>query len=238
MNKSKAESHWVSLSDMMSGLMMVFLFIAVLFMHQLQQQQKKQEDMQRKILVEYKNAKENIYEELNERFKDRFNEWEMELGRDLTIKFTNPDVLFARDSAVLTPKFKTILTEFVPEYLEVISKEEYSGKISEVRIEGHTADWDNYMYTIKLSQERANSVLEYVLGNPYYKKFSEDKQEEIKFWLTANGLGRGRALDEDGNFVFESHKKISSISRRVEFKIVTTSSELIDQVIKNTFKEN
>ena len=55
----------------------------------------------------------------------------MILEKDLTIKFTNPEVLFDYRSAEITPKFSMILSEFIPQYLAIITKEKYKDSISE-----------------------------------------------------------------------------------------------------------
>lgn len=221
------ESHWVSLSDMMTSLMMVFLFIAILFMYQMQKQ-----------LTDFQDSKQAIYHELQTQFEPKFTEWDMELDKDLTIKFNNPDVLFDQYSSDITPLFSDILAEFVPKYLAIISKEEYKETIAEVRIEGHTALDDNYMYTISLSQDRANAVLGYILSSGYYQSLPQKTQEELRFWITANGLGSGRMLDNNGDYVFQTEKSVDKRSRRVEFKIVTRSEELIEEVINTNISEN
>jgi len=224
--KHGSESHWVSLSDMMTSLMMVFLFLAVLFMFQLQKQ-----------FTDYRDSRAALYQELDDQFKDRFTDWDMELDKDLTIKFNNPDVLFGEYSTEITQRFSNILSEFIPQYLGIISKEKYKSTISEVRIEGHTAIDNDYMLTIRLSQGRANAVLGYVLNNQYYESLPKEKQDEIRFWTTANGLGSGRMLDSDGNYVFLTKKNTDKRSRRVEFKIVTKSEELINEVINTNFQK-
>lgn len=220
MSKHNNESHWISLSDMMTGLMLVFLLIAILFMQQYQ-----------KDIVAYQDAREELYKELDAKFIDKYDEWEMVLGDDLSIKFTNPEVLFAYRSSEISNRFSTILNEFIPQYLEIITDEKYRNMISEVRIEGHTADWDEYMYTIELSQDRANSVLRFILNNKYYQSVPDETKNLIKFWMTSNGLGNGRAIDINGNFVHDSGEKVSVDSRRVEFRIITKSEDLVEKII-------
>ena len=222
-SKHGGDTHWISLSDMMTSLMMVFLFVAILFMYQIQ-----------KPAADYQQKKAVLYQELNTEFKDKFKEWDMTLTPDLTIKFTNPDVLFDYQSSTLTPRFQTILEEFIPEYLSIITEPKFKDVISEVRIEGNTADWGDYMYTIRLSQDRADSVLGYILSEPSYLKLPQSEQDQIKFWLTANGLGNGREIDSDGNYVFDTKNAVSVASRRVEFKIVTNSDDVINQVINSS----
>jgi flagellar motor protein MotB len=43
-HKGASEDHWIPLSDLMMGMMMVFLLVAVLFMNSLKEEQKKIED--------------------------------------------------------------------------------------------------------------------------------------------------------------------------------------------------
>ena len=93
------------------------------------------------------------------------------------------------------------------------------------------------MYTIELSQGRANAVLGYILNNQYYENLPKEKQDEIRFWTTANGLGSGRMLDSDGNYIFLTKKNTDKRSRRVEFKIVTKSEELINEVINSSLNK-
>lgn len=224
---SRQVTNWISLSDMMTGLMLVFLLIAVLSISQVViKEQERQE-----LLNEYDLSKEEIYNDLEDAFGDKKEEWGIEISRDLSIKFQNPDVLFGYLSANISSEFNSILEDFIPLYLEIINKDKYQDKIKEVRIEGHTADWPDYMYTIELSQDRANAVLSTILNNNYYNELDFDTKEKIKFWFTANGLGNGRTLDSEGEFTHYSNKDVSTNSRRVEFRIVTTSDELIEEII-------
>jgi len=223
---------WISLSDMMTSLMMIFLFLSVLFMYQLQKRQAEQQAM----FVNYKEGKQQIYNDLNTAFASDFNNWQMTLDKDLTIKFTNPDVLFDYYSSDLTPKYTQILDEFIPKYLAIIDKPEYKDKITEIRIEGHTGESIGYMDSIKLSQNRANNVLEYVLNSGAYGKLNDSDKAKLRFWITANGLGYGRAIDNNGEYVYNSHKDVSDNSRRVEFRIVTSSDSLVNNVINNLSK--
>jgi flagellar motor protein MotB len=195
-------------------------------MYQLQQKQKQAQE----VLLEYKNSKEALYKELDDKFKDRFQKWDMRVGEDLSIQFKNPDILFDYQSSELSPKFVDILNEFIPQYLEILNKEEYKDRISEIRIEGHTAYWNDYMYSINLSQQRANAVLNYIFQHPAYLNLNDNDKVRMRYLLTSNGLGFGRALDGDGELVYRTGGQISPLSRRVEFKIVTKSDELINKL--------
>ncbi|MEX1087338.1 MAG: hypothetical protein WEC58_02320, partial [Candidatus Paceibacterota bacterium] len=156
---SRQVTNWISLSDMMTGLMLVFLLIAVLSIAQVVAKEEERQE----LLNEYDLSKEEIYNDLEDTFGDKKEEWGIEISRDLSIKFQNPDVLFGYLSSDISSEFETILEEFIPSYLKIINKEKYQDKIKEVRVEGHTADWNDYMFTVKLSQERANAVLRTIL---------------------------------------------------------------------------
>lgn len=234
------ESNWMSLSDIMTGLMVIFMFIAISYMVQIQKKQKERDI----IFEEFKATKEKLYAELEHEFKDDFKKWDVMLDKDLSIKFANPDVLFASGSYNLETKFKRILIKFLPRYFSIVLKDEYQSRISEIRIEGHTDDLpdrsfdkDPYIANIILSQERSTAVLRYFRKLRYYRKLSKKKKKQLEFWLTANGLSYGRTLDLDNNLTAVSKKKINrKKSRRVEFRIVTTSSQIVDKVIKQLEK--
>jgi outer membrane protein OmpA-like peptidoglycan-associated protein len=228
---SRQTSNWISLSDMMTGLMLIFLLIAVLTISQVVAQEKERQQM----ITEYDLSKEEIYSDLEKAFGGKKDDWGIEIARDLSIKFQNPDLLFDSDDSNLKDNYKQILEDFIPRYLAIVNKEEYKDRIREVRIEGHTAEVSpahpTYMSTISLSQNRANSVLAFMLENPYYLSLGESDKAKLLFWFTANGLGKGRTLDFTGEYTFKSGQTISQNSRRVEFRIVTTSEELIEEII-------
>lgn len=216
--------------------MLIFLLIAILTTAQVVTKEQERKD----ILEEFDLTKEEIYQDLETAFGDKRQDWGIEITRDLVVKFNNPDLLFNPDEAALKDEYKNILNEFIPQYLAIINKEPYEEKIKEVRIEGHTADYSSlhptYMSTIELSQSRANSVLWYILNHQSFNQLPQRDSEKIVFWFSANGLGNGRTIDELGEFTYISNSPVSPTSRRVEFRIVTTSDELVDEII-NKYQE-
>ena len=224
MNKHKqVENHWMSISDMMSALMIIFLFIAISFMIKVNEQKK---DMD-KIIRESKQVKIEIYEALNKEFRDDFSQWGAELDqKTLSVRFKEPDVLFKPNSSRIEEKFIVILDDFFPRYLKVLNNPKFKDSIQEVRIEGHTSsEWRGdlgtdkaYLENMRLSQERARSVLTYVFG----LKLPEQRDWLIKH-LTANGLSFSQRIENDGKENFEK-------SRRVEFRIRTNADEKMTQL--------
>jgi outer membrane protein OmpA-like peptidoglycan-associated protein len=233
------DSFWIPYADLMTVLMVIFLFISLSYMG-LVQFQKKQQD---KIFEEYKQTKENLYIELRETFKNDFEKWSLELDKDLSIKFTNPNVLFQSGKSDITPVFRQILSEFFPKYLSVITQGKYKDKIAEIRIEGHTDDMpihrtnDPYIDNVQLSQERSRNVLKFLRSLHSYKKLPSETEQLLQFWLTANGLSYGRTLDSNKELSYISkNPSDNEKSRRVEFKIVTTSEILVKKVIEQLNK--
>jgi outer membrane protein OmpA-like peptidoglycan-associated protein len=231
----KKETHWIPLADLMTVLMVIFLFMAISYMVVI----KKKQNDQNKIFKEYEETKIGLYNELDSTFRNDFRRWNLKLDKDLSIKFTNPQVLFSTGSADITPYFQSVLAEFLPKYLGVVMQEKYKTKIAEIRIEGHTDTIprkngsDTYIDNMELSQNRARNVLAYLRTQDCFTKLGKDKNELLQYWLTANGLSFGRTVDSNDSLSIFSRNPIDNDkSRRVEFRIVTTSDAIIQQAIK------
>lgn len=230
---TKKENYWISLSDIMTVLMVIFMFIAISYMRQIKADQ---EDRDR-ILVEYQETNIALYDRLKEEFRADFaeNKWHAEIGEDLSIRFLNEEVLFDYNSAELKPEFKQILEQFFPRYLDILLSNQFRDKIAEVRIEGHTDSSGPYMFNVWLSQNRTVNVLDFLFNRRYseYRDVTNADQNLMRYWFTTTGFSFGRTLDSSGNYTFESEKpEDSSRSRRVEFRIITKSEEVLDQMLR------
>lgn len=204
---------------------MIFLFIAISYMIKVV----KEKDKIKEIAVTYSRLQNELYNDLNLAFKDRLQEWGANIDRQsLAITFNSPDVLFQTDSYVIQPKFKEILDEFFPKYIQILSGPKYKADIEEIRIEGHTSSEavnltidQAYFYNMRLSQERTRSVLEYVLQLPQI----QNEKTWVQTNLTANGLSSSKLI-ADANGVEDRLK-----SRRVEFRVRTNSERRIVKII-------
>ena len=236
MSGTKKESHWIPLADLMTVLMVIFLFMSISYMATVQ----KREKQQNQIFKDYEESKVALYKELNEAFKNDFAKWKLKLDRDLSIKFTDPQVLFPTGKSEITPYFQTVLSEFLPKYLSVVLQDRYKDKIAEIRIEGHTdtkpigLSGDPYIDNMKLSQDRGRNVLAFLRSQNIFLSLKSEDKKRLQYWLTANGLSYGRTVDKDYKLTFESSQEIDNDkSRRVEFRIVTTSEAIINEALKN-----
>lgn len=222
---------WMSVSDLMTGLMIIFLFVAVAYMIQVQDNQS--------VLTEYVETKQHLHDRLVNEFKGDTAKWKMVIGRDLSMKFREPEVLFALGSDELQPKFMEILDEFIPRYLDILLTDSLRNRIREIRIEGHTDDLrmvkfgsDPYLSNVLLSQKRAYNVLSYIRNIESFESYTAEQRKLLDFWFTANGLSYGKALDSKGRYAALSNDSIDRAkSRRVEFRIVTTGEEVLENFV-------
>lgn len=222
---------WLSVSDLMTGLMVIFLFIAIAYISRVQQNQS--------VLTDYVETKNQLHDKLVKEFEGDTLKWQMAIGKDLSMKFKEPTVLFASGSYELTPRFKEILDEFLPRYFNILLNDSLKNNIQEIRIEGHTDnvpipryDEDPYIANVILSQQRALSVLRYLRKMPSFQQYSEQQRSLLEFWFTANGLSYGKAVDNAGNYINKSHNEIDKdMSRRVEFRIITSGDEVLENFV-------
>jgi len=116
--------------------------------------------------------------------------------------------LFDTDSDQLKPEAKEILKIFVPKYAETIYKD-YGDYISKIIVEGHTDDVGTYIYNLDLSQRRAFSVVNYIVGEEIGDYKYKDKLTEDII-----AVGRSKAEPIKNNDDSINRDK----SRRVEIK--------------------
>jgi len=220
------EDHWIPLSDLMTGLMMFFMLLAVAFMV------KVEADSERikRVAILYDQLRSDLYNDLDAEFRKDLGRWGAELDADLTVRFKEPDVLFDIGSATLKPKFIGILNDFFPRYVSILSSDKYRNSITEIRVEGHTSStWgqstateDAYFKNMDLSQSRTRSTLQYILQLPQVRT----EQSWLRLYLTANGLSSSKLITgPDG-------KENPARSQRVEFKIRTDADARIATILE------
>ncbi|MED9969457.1 MAG: OmpA family protein [Ruminococcus sp.] len=70
-------------------------------------------------------------------------------------------VLFDVDSSTLSDKGKEELKTFFDAYAKAVKNDDGSLKVKKITVEGHTDTDGEYDYNLKLSEERAKSVMDY-----------------------------------------------------------------------------
>lgn len=216
MFKKKQLNIWESVSDMMTGLMMIFIFISLAFMLKLAQ-----------IPEEYYSTQSNIVAELSKEFPpNELEEMHATIDpRDGTISFiADGAALFERAGVDPTWQYQQILKDFFPRYMKILRKDEYKDKIVEIRIEGHASIESNenpdsqtaYFENMYYSQTRARMVLNYVMRMPEYA--NKEDQDWLKKYMTANGYSFSRST---GN---------PTRDRRVDFRVILNTEETMEKL--------
>ena len=131
-------------------------------------------------------------------------------------------VLFDTGKSEIRAEGKALLDRFVPVYLNVLLRDEYSAYLGEIIIEGYTDSTGDYYNNLKLSQERALSVATYILKMPGLTTRQRDLLKSGLLTITGRGA-TGLIYDQYGNEDKEA-------SRRVEFHFSLKDSEMIDQM--------
>ncbi|QSZ42345.1 OmpA family protein [Sulfurimonas aquatica] len=211
----------MSISDMMSGLMLVFLFIAISFMIEVEKEKQGMKD----IAISYRDTKANLNEALYSEFENDLEAWGATITQENSITFNSPEVLFEVSKSNIKNDFKTILEEFFVRYVKVLTSKEYKDEIKELRVEGHTSDkWGNilsekeiYLKNMQLSQSRAYEVLSYCYS------LEDETIKENRTWLEKHFRANGMAF---------SKLKKNDKARRVEFSIQMKSEDKVYEILK------
>lgn len=211
----------LSTGDLMAGLL--FIFVLLLMGALLQVQEKAEQDEE--IVKRYDQIKTQLYIDLQEEFKENLTVWRASIDSTLCIRFQEPSMLFDLDKAFLKPKFKEILDDFFPRYIDVLNRKEYRDNIVEIRIEGHTDSDGEYFHNMELSQNRTRTVLQYCFG-----LMSEDEATWAKSLITANGLSSSQPIIING-------VEDKGLSRRVEFRVRTNAEKQLEDIAEKRFKQ-
>ena len=231
----KNRTPWSSISDLMSALMMVFLFISVSYAYQVTKQSQTlieqseqlsdQNEQISEIVAEWEDYRALIYADLTSEFENDLRSWDAEVDEDtLSVRFNNPSLLFAAGRADISAEFDLILKDFWPRYISVMTS--YQDVIREVRIEGHTSsEWgrasldESYFRNMELSQSRTRAALQkcYFYTEPQHVEW-------VRGNVTANGMSFSNPVyNADGT-------ENSLLSRRVEFTVVIDSYKKLKEI--------
>jgi outer membrane protein OmpA-like peptidoglycan-associated protein len=230
--RHKYDENYIAFSDIMTCLMIIFLFIAISYIME---------------VFSSTFVKDKIYNTIGEEMIEDLDSVNAKLGKDLSIRFFNSsnsgnDTLFRTGDYRMTEEFRRRLDLVWPKYQNIITKDSFLNYIGEIRIEGHTdtmppkySKVSSYEYNLNLSSLRAQEVLNYIRGMECYVSLDSMKRKRLDFLMTANGMSFSRILNDSSEVVYLSKNKNidSDKSRRVEFRIVSTNERLIQKLTKD-----
>lgn len=218
------ESEWLSVSDLMAGLMMVFLCISIVMMRSMMEEREKI----RALAQSYRDNQLAIYQTLMREFEDDLPRWGATIDRDrLIIAFNNSDAMFSTGATEMNRDAQRVMEDFFPRYIAALKP--YRGSIRAIHIEGHTSsEWgasgssrDNYFNNLRLSQNRSREVLHFV-----HNLVPAEEVPGILALVAAVGYSSARpVLRADGS---EDPEK----SKRVAFRVITNSEAQIHRILE------
>ena len=204
---------WVTMSDMMLGLAIVFiaLFVTAMtgFSSQTVQQQKAQQEVSNKISEQIK--KNELAADVDE------------MTGDLTISNVE---LFELGSSELTENGKKLLDKVIPIYVNsIFTEKDLTEAIEHIVVQGHTDSQmfagvnskdEQWLRNMDLSTKRANSVAQYIFRTHFDKQYNE----KLKKVMVVEGMSFNKPVLVDGKEDFGK-------SRRVEIKLQVTTWDVM-----------
>jgi len=179
---------WLSISDLMSGLL---LFFALLFIATQIQLQKKIEELRK-----YEEALKNLPLVVQTAIEEGVGGDAVEVDPETGDVSLDDKILFAEGESELKPEGKAFLNKFIPIYSDVIfSDEQFESEIARVVIEGHTSSKGSDEVNRALSLERALSVANYIFSEQL--NFPNEKRFEEKILISGRGeIDANQSLDD------------------------------------------
>ena len=188
---------WLSISDLMSGLLMIFALLLIAALAQLREAMEASENRRVVIIraLEQTLNAQGIHAEVDPQ------------TGDISIL---DSVLFDRNDARLKVEGVEFLRKFVPVYSGAIFADaEVANQIQHVVIEGHTSSAGSWAHNMRLSLDRANSVSTLVTDLDFPGK------SEFRSRLLVSGRG-----EADAEVQFDN-----SADRRVIFRFQFKSQD-------------
>lgn len=221
--KDEENIFWVTMTDLLLGLAVIFITLFVLAMTGFSQNQREAQE-----------AKEEIATEITKKMSSA----NLNVNLDkMTGKVEISDLeLFELGSSVLSPKGKAYLDKFIPIYVDTLfSNTKLSDRVLNVIVQGHTDSQmfagvkskdEQFIKNLDLSLERAKAVAEYIFQTNYNKKYSNKLHKIL--------MVEGKSYSEP--ILTPEGKEDLAKSRRVELELIIKDSNISD-FLKPTSKD-
>lgn len=130
------------------------------------------------------------------------------------------NILFAVGESTLKDEAKVELKKAFEEYIgTLVTDKDIKSHLDKIIIEGHTDSDGGYIYNLKLSQDRALAVMEYLLTLDFSKKYN------IKPLMTASGRAYLDPVTKNG-------VEDKEASRRIEIKFRLKNDDAMQEIEK------
>lgn len=210
-NQDNNSSFGSALTDLMTSLAIIFILLLVVYLNHSYQE----------IYKGSAHRREKVLETLKTSSIDAKNDEDDPLSIVFAVEDNN--LQFDLDRADIKPDGQKYLNEFMPTLINTVCSSKNRHEIQAIQIIGYTDSQGDEEHNLKLSQDRALSVLKYGLNNT---KLTNSQRECLLDLSSINGRGE-RDLIPTGSKPGRENK---SLSRRVEFKIRVKSYEQIKKL--------
>lgn len=224
------QEYWLSYSDLMAGLLMVFVLMLLVAGARYQDAATELErtKMQMIDVIETMAVRDSIIQDLQRISDDQLITIDTVTG---AIRLSDSNaVLFDQNDDQLKPAGKDVVSRLARDYLPVvIENDRYRTHLREIVVEGHTNDDGSFYYNMDLSQRRAYAVLEH-----FFSESPSEDRRMLERYLTARGRSYSEVICADGSTGFPGECGSGGVdkvrSRRIEVLFRLNDEEVVREV--------
>lgn len=213
----EAPNFWVAYSDLMAGILMVFaLLLIVAMIHYASFIRVKQEvlEAQEQKLKAFHTLEQKLIEKLETASFDDT----VKVNPDTGVLQIESGVLFGEGEHLLRREARSRLRNVFDTYIEVVLDESFAPFLKNIDIVGHTNTNGTYLFNLQLSQKRALSVMEELLGH------AGDRRSRLETLVMASGRSFAEPI------LLENGKEDPVASRRIEIKFRLREDEMLRDI--------
>lgn len=138
------------------------------------------------------------------------------------------NVLFGYNESELTEEGIQMLGEVLPLYCKVLMEPQYQDYLAELSIDGYTDTSGDYLYNLRLSQERALAVADYLFSDAGNFLTSEELTN-LKQKLTSNGHSMSNPVYTDGEIDMDASRRVEVRFRLKDEEMINELKEILDE---------
>lgn len=224
------QEYWLSYSDLMASLLMVFVLFLLVAGARFSQATSDLEAVREKVVgvVHTIAVRDSIISDLRKVENTALITIDTVTG---TIRLSDSSaVLFQQGDARVSERGQQIIAELARDYLPVVlNNARYRQHLREVVVEGHTNDDGGFDYNMDLSQRRAFAVLEHL-----FAATPASDRRSLQRFLTARGRSYSEVICRDGSTAYpvdcgpEGVDK--DLSRRIEIHFRLNDEEVVREI--------
>ena len=211
---------WASYSDLMAGMLLVFVLLLVVAMFHFSdfiRQKRELLEAQEVKLKAFHLIQQKLISELSTTFEGET----VKIDPNTGVLQIGSGILFGEGEATLRPEGKRQLARIFDAYIKVILSEEFREFIKQIEIEGHTNSHGTYLFNLELSQQRALTVMKELID-----RAGSDRQA-----LEQMVVAGGRSFS---HLVRDAQGREDKVrSRRIEIKFRLKESEMFQDIFKD-----